>query len=91
MGCAALVRPRETQSVTGASDPVADVASSPCHSVFGNPIVLTTVNGQAVAKTAQQILDDFIREVQLEKGQRLEISELPAWLSILHVSFCADM
>jgi|SRR5664279_325385 len=30
-----------------------------------------------MAKTAQQILDDFIREVQLEKGQRVEIVEIP--------------
>jgi hypothetical protein len=29
-----------------------------------------------MAKTAQQILEDFIREVQLEKGQRVEIVEI---------------
>lgn len=28
-----------------------------------------------MAKTAQQILDDFIREVQLEKGERVEIRD----------------
>jgi len=36
-----------------------------------------------MAKTAQQILDDFIREVHLEKGQRVEIAEIPA-----HASNC---
>jgi len=34
-----------------------------------------------MATTAQQILDDFIREVQLEKGYRVEISEIHAHTS----------
>jgi hypothetical protein len=34
-----------------------------------------------VAKTAQQILDDFVREVQLEKGQRVRIEQIPAHAS----------
>ena len=34
-----------------------------------------------MAKTAQQILDDFIREIKLEKGQRVEIIEIPVHAS----------
>jgi hypothetical protein len=36
-----------------------------------------------MVKTAQQILDNFLREVHLEKGQRVEIVEIPAHASNL--------
>jgi hypothetical protein len=34
-----------------------------------------------MSKTAQQILDDFIREMQLEKGRRVVIAEITAHAS----------